>query len=603
MNKITLGQTSVRRIFYPQNASAPVQFAAQELQSYLKKSLNVAIDAREGVSAKGAFFLSTVQANPEAIAKAGPFKKGKYDQSVAFGRDGCIFMIGENPVSVLYAVYDFLQACLNIRFFAPGRQHEYIPKHSALHLDDRFVFQTGSRFAIRDWVNRTNNPEVIAFAAKNRINTILGCGPWNPSLGSDHCNAKNADLVRSYGLKLRGPGHSWRRFVPDESLFNEHPEYFPMINGKRTVNNRTACFSNPYARKIFCQNLRNYLQKNPYWDIFAFWAEDINDSYYCGCLECQKMGVSDWYITLVNEAAKVVEQELPRAVFELIAYHGTRIPPKQVKKLYRNGKNMLVNFCLGQTRDLYNPLQKKTYGSAKVFSTYQSWRKYLSEVVFKGRIMLMEYYNLCEWPNYGPRGRALLWPMEVIREDIRFYQKEGINGLGAFTGFDCFCWPSPFNMWCWLQLWNNPETKVEALKDDFYPKYFGKVGHAVREYIDRLEEAMHARTSPENIMRVKELSKMLDSIRPQQKDRQLIHRLKLVRIHHKYCVLLKEMFQAFINKDLPGWQTLKKLYMTFFEGHRADMERHMAPFPPLWAHFYWSHFEQGLKITKDEMLH
>jgi len=595
MDKIILGKKPVERITYPDDAPPPIRFAAEELQTYLKESLNVEIDVEKGVPAKGAFFISTSELNPEVAADAGPFEEGKYDRCIVSCQDDCVFMIGENPMSALYAVYDFLQDRLNIRFFAPGREHEYIPTHSALHLENGFVLRTGSRFVIRDYV--TNNPETLSFAVKNRVNTIK----WEGL----NCDAKNLETIRAHGVKLRGPGHIWSLFVPDESLFEKHPEYFPMIDGRRTVNNRTACFSNPEARRIFIQKLRNYLRKNPYWDIFAFWAEDIKDPYYCGCPKCTDMEIPDWYITLVNEAARVVEEGLPHAVFEFIAYHGTRFTPKQVKKLYRNGENMLFNFCIGYTRDLYNPFEKKTYGSAEVFEMYQNWRNYLSDVGFKGQIMIMDYYNLCEEPNQGPRGRALLWPMEVIREDVRFYLKEGIDGVGDWICLDRLCWPSPFNVWCWLQLWKNPDTTVEALKDDFYPKYFGEVGDDVRKYMDELEAAMHQRTSPENIEQVKALTQMLDSIQPSQRNDQLVHRLKLVRIHHEYCVLLKEIFQAFSENAPEKWQALEKPYMTFFEEtHRSDLEGHID-IPPEWAYtwFTWK-LKKGehLKMTKDLML-
>lgn len=236
---------------------------------------------------------------------------------------------------------------------------------------------------------------------------------------------------------------------------------------------------------------------------------------------------------------------------------------------------------------------------------YQNWRNYLSDVGFKGQIMIMDYYNLCEEPNQGPRGRALLWPMEVIREDVRFYLKEGIDGVGDWICFDRLCWPSPFNVWCWLQLWKNPDTTVEALKDDFYPKYFGEVGDDVRKYMDELEAAMHQRTSPENIEQVKALTQMLDSIQPSQRNDQLVHRLKLVRIHHEYCVLLKEIFQAFSENAPEKWQALEKPYMTFFEEtHRSDLEGHID-IPPEWAYtwFTWK-LKKGehLKMTKDLML-
>lgn len=594
MGAITLGTVPVVRIAYPPKAPVPVRLAAAELRDYLEASLGVALQTGEGTAGPGGFFVTTAQLSPEVLAEAEPFLPGQYDRCIVCARDGGVTMVGENPLSAQYAVYDFLQAYLGIRFFGPGRDHEHIPAHSHLQLADGFVFRRGSSFAIRNWVNRTNDPEVLRFAVKNRINTILGCGPWNPSLGSELCNARDAELVRAHGLRLRGPGHAWRRFIPDEGQFATHPEYFPMIDGQRRPNGRTACFSNPAVRDIFRENLRRFLREHPYWDVFAFWAEDLPDPFYCACPECRAMSVSDWYVTLANEAAAVVAEELPNSVFELIAYHGTRVPPRQVTRLFRNGANMLVNLCLGYSRDLYHPLAAKTYGSAAVFAMYQGWRDYLAAAEYQGQIMVMEYYNLCEAPNQGPTGRALLWPMDVILEDTRFYRQDGIHGLGAFTGFDCLCWPSPFNLWSWLRLWTDPDVPLEALKDDFYPAYFGAAGTAVREYMDLLQHAMQETTSAANVEAVCGLSAKLDSIHPSRGSAHLPERLRALRIHHEYCVLVKELFCAFIENAPATWEALEGPFERFFEAHRDDLQKHLAAFPPLWSNSWVrSHIRTG----------
>ena len=146
---------------------------------------------------------------------------------------------------------------------------------------------------------------------------------------------------------------------------------------------------------------------------------------------------------------------------------------------------------------------------------------------------------------------------------------------------------------------------MEALKDDFYPRYFGENGSAARKYMDCLEEAMHGRTSDENISRVRELSKLLDAMSAIPGDRRMESRLKMLRIHHQYCVLLKEMFLAFIDNNFPAWQSLKKTYMAFFDEHRSRLEGHMAPFPPLWVS-HWFHYvdvKEGepVKMTEDKM--
>ncbi len=579
--KVVLGETPLNWIVCPVGAEPLIRYAAGELQKYLVMALGVDLEIVSGRPAPGAIYVAAMPDGAACPGACSRLPSGRYDRTVLAGERDCLYLLGENRLAVLYAVYDFLQLCLEVRFFAPGAQNEYVPVRDSLRLAADFLHYGGSAFALRDFVNRTNDPEVMSFAVKNRINSILGCGPWVN--GSDNCSVANAAMIHAFGLKIRGPGHSWKHFVPDEELFQAHPEYFPMKGGLRAVNQRTACFANAAVRAIFLDKLRAYLRQHPYWDIFAFWAEDVPDDRYCDCDECRQLSTTDWYVQLVNDAAEVLDQEIPGALFELIVYQGTAEPPRSTKKLYRDGEKMLVNVCLGQTRELFQPLRSRAGGSAGVYDTYTQWRGYLDGVGYRGQIMLMEYYNLCERPNSGPSGRALLWPMRVIRDDVRFYREEQLTGLGAFTGFDRLCWPSPFNLWCWLQLWINPEQEVEALKDDFYPKFFGDLAPVARDAVTRLEELMGEKTTPENVAAIAQLPAVT---LPAGVPGVYAGRMRLVALHRSYSLLLKRMLLAYLADDFAGWQRLKPAYDAFCSEHAEILRDALRPYPPLWFNLW-----------------
>lgn len=591
---IRLDGALLSAIAIPPGSPSPVRLAARELRRYLKVAVGVGLELCEGGPAAGSIYLSAVADEARDLGTG-------FDRCAAFADGPCLKIIGENPISVLYGVYGFLEDRLDIRFFAPG--HEHVPTREELRIPAGYAMRRGSAFAIRNWVNRTNDREALLFAVKSRINTVLGCGPWNPSLGSASCNAGNAALIRDLGLKLRGPGHNWRSFIPGEHLFETHPEYFPMSGGRRAPNGRTGCFSNPEVRLIFRKNLRAYLREHPYWDIFAFWPEDVNDHGYCECPECLRRSSTDWYITLVNDAAEVLAEELPDAWFELIAYHDTRVAPAKSARLYRDGEKMLVNFCLGYSRDLFRPLAEGTCGSPEVLAMYRGWCEWLARAGFRGRRMTMEYYNLCEWPDQGPRGRALLWPLEVISEDIRFYRGEGMDGLGAFTGFDCLAWPSPFNLWAWLKLWNAPDLTLAELKGDFYPKYFGPVASPAESYVERLETLMGEPTSPDNIARLRELARTVADMKAAAAGTPFAERLDVLESHYEQCLLLKETFLACIGNDAAKAAGLKARFLDFFADRAAPLRRYLAPYPPLWYEGWIPHLEnRAAELSQDERI-
>lgn len=566
--KIYLASTELTTIRYPENAHRIVKKAAWELQKYLHAITGEMLPVEPGVKSDGSIWL-TESADADYLP-------GRFDRAVVCGKEKNLIFAGENFRSVLYAVYDFLQDRCSCRFFAAGTEYEIVPQQEKITLEQNFFRQYGSAVEFRDFVNRTNDPEVLSFAAKNRINSILGCGPWVN--GSDGCSAENAELIHSAGLMVRGPGHSWKHFVPDSSLFETHPEYFPMFHGERKVNGRTACFSNPAVRKIFQENLRSYLQKHPYWDIFAFWAEDVPDHVYCDCPECRKLNVTDWYLMLVNESAATVAEMLPKTRFEFILYQATLSLPEETANLFRNGENMLVNFCLGQRRDIFHPLLAPTQNNSDLITQYHCWCDRLKKLNYRGKMIIMDYYNLCEYPNTSPAARALIWPLEMIAEDVRYFCEQGIDGFGAFTGFDRLCFPDPLNLWCRIRMWNDPAQDIDLLKADFYSGFFGKDGNAVRQWSEKRNALLRAAVSAENIAELEDMAAAL----PDADER----KIRALRCHLDYAILLKKMFKAYLDNDRTIWEQLKNDHYLPFQDVNCDLLKELtAPFPMLWFHF------------------
>ena len=563
-----LGSTALNVIRYPENAHRIVKKAALELQKYLYKITGEKLDVECGGAAEGSFFLQE--------SADGDYPENKFDRASVRAENGCVIFSGENFRSVLYSVYDFLQDRCGVRFFAPGEAFEHIEKQD-LMLPEDLCCRYGSAVEFRDFVNRTNHPEVLSFAAKNRINSILGCGPWVN--GSDGCSVENAELIHSAGLMVRGPGHSWKHFVPDASLFETHPEYFPMFHGERKPNGRTACFSNPAVRKIFQEKLRAYLQAHPYWDIFAFWAEDVPDHVYCDCPECRKKNVTDWYLTLVNESAQTVAELLPETRFEFILYQATLTLPETTEALYRNGENMLVNFCLGQRRDIFYPLDAPTRNNTDLMTQYRTWSDALKKLDYRGKMIVMDYYNLCEYPNTSPAARALLWPLDLIAQDTRFFHKNGIDGFGAFTGFDRLCFPDPLNLWYRIRIWNDPSLEPEDLKQDFYTKFFSRNGAAIRNWSEKRNALMRDADNAENIA-------ALETMKNDLPDTGDAFKTAVILCHLDYAILLKKMFRAYRENDRAGWEKLKTAeYLVFQENKCGILEKAVAPFPMLWFQF------------------
>lgn len=574
--QVTSGNVQITKIAIPANAPEPVTFAASELKAYLKKSTGADLPILTGDSPSGAFFISTSQLSPSAEKKVGGFSKEtnrKFDRATIAERDGCVYLVGENPRSALYAVYDFLQDRLGIRFYGPGA--EIVPVHTKLELAPGMTLRKGSALEYR-------NAPWGDFAAKNRINLLMG-------YPGEEFRAVVKEARKS-GMIISGPGHCWNLFLPEKELFATHPEYFPLRNGKRVVTGQGGCFSNPEVRRIFAKKVGEYLRTHQYWDIFALWAEDAEYSSYCDCPECAKKNTCEWYMTMINEVAPVVEKELPNGLFEFIAYHESRLPTRKPMPLYKNGKNMMLDLCIGYSRDIFHPLASRSGGSAEVYDIYQAQLKRLKEIDFQGKVVLKEYYNWCEMPNMGPAGRSVIWPMEVVQQDTRMYAKDGLDGLGSFNCFQNLSFPTPFNVWSWLQMYSTPDRPLAEMENDFYPTWFGAASDPVRQYLKDLQAVMYERTSPENIARLEALGKKLETIQAPNSDKTIERRLNVVKIHYAYCLMNKRLFLMFMNNDKAGWEKMRKPYEDFFLITHRDALEGAIDIPPVLANMWYTYF-------------
>lgn len=581
---ISVSDVSLSSIRYALGASETVRFAASELSRYLLQATGATLPVSVGRPEAGVMFVTADM--PSELRNS--FQRNRFDRALVTAKEGCVYLVGENDRSTLYCVYDFLQQYAHIEFFGPGESHECIPPVKRITLSPTINTKYGSDMDIRDYYMKPDEPVTIDFLTKNRINLItgfldLGAGlPVMPTYAAE---------IRKRGLLIRGPLHNWSSFILDPKLFDTHPEYFPVVGGKRTVNNRTACFSNPKAVEIFMNNWREFVRKKKgAWDIITFWPEDIPDPNYCGCPECVKEPNSNWYIMLVSKAAKIVEEEAPGTVFEFIAYHSLRTPPTWKVELPSNGRNMLMNLCIGYDRDLYIPIDGEPECNRKIIGMMDKWLSYLKSVGFRGRTMIMDYYNLCEMPGMGPRSHAFLWPVDVMQKDCRYYLKRGITGVGDWVLYFNLCVPTPLMMWSWLKVWTDTGLNMRKLEDRFYSAYFGDVGRPIGDYMRRLTELMHELTPldcAKNVAQIEKMVASLGSINTASLSEQVKHRLEVVKIHGLYCILLKKAYTATVTGDKAKSDAYRKEFAAFFTTTHYDVLKTEIDMPPFGTDYWW----------------
>lgn len=137
--------------------------------------------------------------------------------------------------------------------------------------------------------------------------------------------------------------HTFDELVPP-SLFATHPEYFPLVNGKRVNGYVQRCLSNPAVLKLAVAKVEKWIAEDPEAKIFSVSQNDTGN--WCTCPDCQAIqakygGVTGEYIWFVNQVAKQIAKKHPDVIIDTLAYEFTEPPPKNIKPL----ANVRVRIC------------------------------------------------------------------------------------------------------------------------------------------------------------------------------------------------------------------------------------------------------------------
>lgn len=234
------GGNPLMKIVLPAGASAPEEFAAEDLRRHLHQLAGATPMMRISFPADA----PTIFVNDQAAAEAaGIDVAGLALGAEAFHqetRGGNLYLLGGGPRGVLYGVYDLLES-LGCRWFAP--EVSVIPQRRRVELPA--LCKTGApAFEFRDTYNwEACDP---LWWVHNRLN-----GQFTPVPGYLGGQV-------SYGLFV----HTFYVLVPPGEFFATHPEYFSLLNGKRTWERGQLCLTNPEVLRIVTERVLSKCANN-----------------------------------------------------------------------------------------------------------------------------------------------------------------------------------------------------------------------------------------------------------------------------------------------------------------------------------------------------
>lgn len=441
-----------------QYSDETVRFAASELQKYLLKATGAAIpyfadccemrgpEIRLGANVRGATQEET------DIHSEGFYIRGDGEH---------ITITGKTSRGVLYGVYRFLEIFCNFRCFS--KDVEVIDSFDVLkiRLDE---IREEPAFDFREAYFR--NAFEGDFCAKNHFNSSL------------------ADLSKARGGRMKWFNfhHSFVDLVNPNIYFEEHPEYFSLIDGERVALSQ-LCLTNPEVAQVAEKTLRGWIENYPECTVFSV-AQ--NDNYRCcQCDACRALTEKEGspagpVIHFVNKLADAIREDYPHVLLHTFAYKHTVPAPRYV--VARD--NVIVRLC-SFVCNFNKPFQvlaeENPEGEEAVFvNALQDWKNHAKQ------IYIWDYAT--NFVNY-------LQPfihIHTMAENIRYFKREGVKGMLEQGNFAYGGGASMDDLKSYIigrLLWN-PDTDIDDEMQRFITASYGEeAGKYIGQYVALMEKA------------------------------------------------------------------------------------------------------------------
>lgn len=291
----------------------------------------------------------------------------KWDGYKMVVRGNVLYLIGrdEEPLKgrgargTNRAAVAFLEDFCGVRFFLPTPEGELVPKAKNVSVPRDLCKTFVPAFAFVDgrWPYRSGRP---------------------------------ASFAHGYGMSMKRSHnccHSYDLWVSAAEYYDEHPEYFALVGGKRP-RSRHLCTSNPAVKQLLLQAIKKEFDKG--FDIVRLGQEDGYQP--CQCPRCRSMdnyhpgpnvwaaneaGVEYTYKTLRENPCErlhllnkwIIDEcrkSHPDKLIQLLAYGPTWWPSKEFD---RYGDNVIVDI----TMPLDHEMVKAWRGKAKALSAFIYW--------------------------------------------------------------------------------------------------------------------------------------------------------------------------------------------------------------------------------------
>lgn len=469
MQLIQNGKTNWR-IVTPVSPSATERNAAREFATFFAKITGVTLPiVDESAPAQaGEVLINTVNRDFEAKQAFAAAELGEEGYFYALEEEN-LFIGAKGARGILYGVYSFLEDALGCRWFTETL--EVVPQN------DTIILETGVQSFVPPMHYRATSyldGTEAMYCVRNKLNARTEIGP---EFGG------SVDFAIGYV-------HTLQTLIPEE-LFEEHPEYFPEIDGKREKGDHLfqRCLTNPDVLQLTIEKVREEFRANPDMKIASVSQADTYPDYpnVCTCERCRAINEEEGslmgtQLRYVNAVADAIAEEFPDRYIETLAYRFTRQRPK----ITRPRKNVIIRLCSIECC-FSHPIEQCGHDGHNDGAGHVSNPAFIADMEdwaeISDNIYIWDY--VANFPHY-------LVPhpnLHVFGSNMKFFVNHKTVGMfpeGAYD--DRGAEMSELKSWILAKLEWDPDFDVEKGTREFISAYCGAAAEPVLRYITELNQ-------------------------------------------------------------------------------------------------------------------
>ncbi|MEA3403528.1 MAG: DUF4838 domain-containing protein [Armatimonadota bacterium] len=433
------------------DAHEKVLLAAEELNLYLGKMAGARLPVNEE-PADGPYpvYLGAPDAQWREEAE---LRALTFDGFVVECTGERLVLAGNVPEGTLNAVYWLLEE-LGVRWFIPTELGENVPEMATVTIPEMHR-RVEPRFPCRrnHGIDRSIRGEGEKWRRRIRITSHDLNVPFNRY------------------------SHNLSRIVRISEHADEHPEYFPLINGKRRIPARghgwQPCTTNPEVVALAVEAAHRWWDQHPYANYFSVGMNDGRG--WCECQKCTALDVpahtfrgrdvkSERYFTFVREVAEAVRETHPDRYISCIAYSSVEPVPR--------GVDLPDNVLVVITQDV-GAWQDPEYAQ-RDRELARAWTE------AAGALGVYNYTSQM-WllPRFYPH---------MMAEALRFYDEIGAVAI-TNESWPTWWYCGPM-MYLRAKLMWDPQQDPDAVLDKYYSGFFGPAREPMKRLYERFEECM-----------------------------------------------------------------------------------------------------------------